>query len=403
MTTFLRPLVDPATYRGWLWIIVGGALVMPFVLLGEVVYVAVLGPRADGLIQISPLVFVAVLPLVTVAGAVLPLGQVSVFLARTLLRATGLADTTDTRRFDRRARDAVWLTAHLGIGGLMSGVTLALMPFLVMLLLLPVLPESAIMAFVADLAVDRAWGPVVAPVAAVGFIYGVAGVTALARRLAEHLLGPTTAERLAAYRAGARRLAERNRIARELHDSVGHSLSVVTVQADAAAHMLRSDPDFVYEALTSIAERARGALGELDQVLRVLRDGDDAPVVAVSATLAELGPLVAGCGLEVSADIDDRVTELPTHVSREAYRVIQESLTNALRHGDGTADLTVTVADAWVHIEVSNPVVSAPVARVGFGRAGIAERAVILGGYVDSRVVGDRWTVAARFPIRSGA
>lgn len=405
---YLRPLVDPATYRGWLWLIIGGALVMPFVLLGEVVYVSLVGIRAGGLVQISPQVFVSVLPLVALSGAFVPVGQVSVFLARTLLRADGLTDSIERRSWDRRVRDAAWLTIHLGVGGLLSGVTLALMPFLVMVALLPALPEPAIASSLLDAGWDRAWGPVVAPVVLAAFVYLVAGASALMRHLARYLLGPTAAEQLAASRAGMRRLAERNRIARELHDSVGHSLSVVTVQADAASHVLRTDPDFAQTALSSIADQARRALEELDQVLRVLRedDGDSSPS---PATLDDLPDLLADSGLVVSAHLDDRAASLPAHLSREAYRIVQETLTNALRYGDGTADLAVTVADGWVGIQVGNPVAAdrspghGGRGRTGFGRAGLDERVAILGGTVTSGESDGHWTVVARFPIPSDA
>ena len=403
---YLRPLTDPATYRGWLWLIGGGALVMPFVLFGEVVVIATAGPGTSGLPQLSPEIFVSVLPLVAVAGAFIPVGQTSVFLARTLLKADGLVDVSAKRTRQRRVRDAAWLTIHLGVGGALSGVTLALTPLLVMIALLPVLSDEALVGPLQGVGGLRVWGPLAVIPTVAGFVYLIAGITACMRRLAERLLGPTVSEKLEASRARTRRLAERNRIARELHDSVGHSLSVVIVQSDAASHVLNTNPAFVEAALASISDSARRALTELDQVLRVLRD-DDVVGRGGAVTLTDLPRLLAECGLDVDDHVDEEAFTLPPHLSREAYRIVQESLTNALRHGDGTADLVVTVSADQVTITVTNPIAAkidhgrAEPERVGFGRAGLEERAAILGGRIDSGENGDRWTVTARFPIPS--
>lgn len=100
---------------------------------------------------------------------------------------------------------------------------------------------------------------------------------ALLSRAAPWFLGPSAAERIAAMESEAVKLAERNRLARELHDSVGHALSVVTLQAGAAGRVLDSDPAFAREALGAIEESARAALEDLDHVLGLLRDDPSRP------------------------------------------------------------------------------------------------------------------------------
>jgi len=411
----LRPLVNPATYRGWLWLIVGGALVMPFVLLGEVVRIAVWGGPENKIFYIGGLeTFAAVLPLVMLTGLVLPVSPASKVLARSLLGATLPSEPGGRRSANRRARDAVWLTIHLGVGGFLSGVTLALIPFLVAVGLLPILPERGLMTAALDgVGWQNWWGPIIAPLALAALIYLIAGVTALMRAIAGRILGPTSSERLDAARRHARRLAERNQLARELHDSVGHSLSVVTIQADAAARVLTTDPDFASRALSSISESARRALEELDQVLKVLREDGSAGGTHPAPTLAELSELLADSGVDVTADIDPATTNLPAHLSREAYRIIQEGLTNALRYGDGSAELFVS-RNGTLHIELINPIATDRpetdrdhLDRTGYGRTGLTERAVILGGQLSSGPVpgesGHHWRVTAELPIPSGS
>ena len=147
-----------------------------------------------------------------------------------------------------------------------------------------------------------------------------AGAGALLARLAPVLLGPTPAERIAI-------LAERNRVARELHDSVGHALGVVSIQAAAAERVLDRDPAFAREALRHIAASARDGQRDLDHVLGLLREEPSAP----APDLGDLDRLLDPHAIELSGDLH----RVPGAVSREAYRIIQEGLTNAARHGAG--------------------------------------------------------------------
>jgi signal transduction histidine kinase len=170
------------------------------------------------------------------------------------------------------------------------------------------------------------------------------------------------AERTREEEARRRVDEERLRIARELHDVVSHTIGVISVQAGVAAHLLHRKPDKAAESLAAIRQASDEALGELHAMLGVLRehrDGDagGAPL-APAPGLAELDTLVAqaaGAGLEVRVSVEGEPRRLPAAVDLAAYRVVQESLTNIVRHaGASRADITVTHHDGRVDIEVAD-------------------------------------------------
>jgi signal transduction histidine kinase len=229
-----------------------------------------------------------------------------------------------------------------------------------------------------------------------------AGVGALFARLAPLLLGPSAADRLAHLERRAESLMERNRLARELHDSVGHALTVTTLQAAAAARVLDSDPEFARRALSAIEETGRTALEDLDHVLGLLRE--DASAKTPQRTLADLPALFAqtrSAGVEVDADLA-RIEELPPVVSREAYRIVQEGLTNALRHA-GKVPVTVRLAvrDSRLVLEMTNPIHATAPPRTGGGHGlrGIRERVTILGGRMNAGADDGRWRVTVTLPV----
>ncbi len=217
----------------------------------------------------------------------------------------------------------------------------------------------------------------------------------------------------------------RNRLARELHDAVGHALSAVTLQAVAARRVLDSDPDFVREALAAIEDTTRRTVGELDAVLGLLRDGDPArPDAAPAPTLAaDLGGLLArtrAAGTVVTAHQDPGPAgdwaQLPAIASREAYRIVQEGLSNALRHGAGPIQLRIAVQDATdgngsaqreLEITMTNPPGTgdgpAPRGTGGRGLHGAAERATLLGGCVEAGPHLGLWRLRAVLPLGEGA
>ncbi|MEU3272265.1 histidine kinase [Saccharomonospora sp. NPDC006951] len=208
---------------------------------------------------------------------------------------------------------------------------------------------------------------------------------------------------------------ERARIARELHDVVAHAVSVIVVHADGASYAIRSDPELARTAVRTISETGRGALAELRRLLEVLRDDrpDERPRVPqpTAGDLAELADRMRTAGLPVELDIDADFAELPAGVSLGVYRIVQESLTNTLKHaGSGArARVSVHVAGERIAVDVSDdgagkarPVSSA--ARTfpgGNGVIGMRERASVYGGTLDiGPTAGGGWKVSARLPVR---
>jgi signal transduction histidine kinase len=197
---------------------------------------------------------------------------------------------------------------------------------------------------------------------------------------------------------------ERTRIARELHDSAGHAITNILVQAGAARVLHERDPVGSREALLAIEDLARETLGDIDRIVGALREGESAPLVPLPG-IDGIGDLVerhrAG-GLDFNLKLHgDPGSALPQPVERTAYRIAQEALTNAARHGTGTAELVVEYGPAGLELVVTNPVrVGAPQARPGGGRGiiGMRERALLLGGSLEATPVGDRFRVRAELP-----
>ncbi len=225
---------------------------------------------------------------------------------------------------------------------------------------------------------------------------------------APHALGPSSAERLARAEQNLERAVERDRIAREIHDGVGHALSIVTVQAAAARRVLDADPDFAATALAAIEDASRDAAADLDHALGLLR-GDSATATAPARDLTDLPVLVdatrsAGMVVDWDPDLAAGTSDPPLLVSREAYRIIQEALTNALRHSsDRFAAVSLEHTCEQVRITVENPVDPGVRPRPGRGLRGMSERVGTLGGSLEAGVTDDRWRLVATLPTGAGA
>jgi signal transduction histidine kinase len=202
---------------------------------------------------------------------------------------------------------------------------------------------------------------------------------------------------------------ERVRIAQELHDVVAHSMSLIAVQAGVGAHVLRRDPDAAERALVVIAETSRTALTQTRSVVGLLRSGDDAqPSLPGLVSLTALVQGVRDAGLAVEVTVDGPPRALPPTVDLAAYRVVQEALTNAVKHspdqpvtvhlGYAPTDLVVTVtADGAVGAGAASP--TAP----GFGLVGLRERARAVGGQLEAGpTVDGGFAVSARLPTGAG-
>jgi signal transduction histidine kinase len=196
---------------------------------------------------------------------------------------------------------------------------------------------------------------------------------------------------------------ERDRIAREMHDVIAHSISAMVVQTAAAQDLVRSDPARAEAVLSDVADTGRRAIAETGRLLRVLRDDEDELGLEPAPGLADLPGLVAAfraSGLDVDVDIPSRLPELPAGVDVSAYRIVQEALTNALRYGsDRTARLRVSATAAGLSIEATNPSTGRTGTGSGLGLVGVAERVALLGGQLSHGVRDGRFELHASLPV----
>jgi signal transduction histidine kinase len=207
---------------------------------------------------------------------------------------------------------------------------------------------------------------------------------------------------------------ERARIARELHDIVSHNVSVMVVQAGAARRVLDDEPGQAAGALQEVEAAGRDTMTELRHLLGVLApsaDGEERAELSPQPSLSRLGPLIdriAFAGLPVEVRISGEPRPLPSGVDLTAYRIIQEALTNALKHGDGvTAEVTVRYADHYLRVEVLNTGPSVlsggrgvPQGEEGRGLLGLRQRVAVFGGDLDARRrLGGGFRVRARIPL----
>ncbi len=186
--------------------------------------------------------------------------------------------------------------------------------------------------------------------------------------------------------------AERLRIARELHDVVAHGMSVIAVQAGTGRLLLKSDPGTAARALQVIEATSRDALAEMRRLLDVLRDENALPSeLAPAPRISDLDRLAAGfgeSGLAVALRIDGTTDTLPPTVQASVYRIVQEALTNVLRHAPGAgARVLVRQVESFITMEITNDatVRAHPTIRgAGMGLEGIRERALAFGGTFDA-------------------
>ncbi|MYR42607.1 histidine kinase [Streptomyces sp. SID5910] len=384
MARFLRPLLRGATYTRLLhlWVPVAAFSVWMWV--------------EPGLPWVPALVLVPVglIPAVRVGEGV---------QARFMLTPGGTEpdfSVEPARTWRDRWRTVLWLEARIALGIVVGFATVWL----------PVLSYTAAACVVGRVPEDM---PVVAgtephwayallvPVPLLLLYATVVGLGELATCLARRLLGPSAAERLAALEERTEQLLERTRIARELHDSIGHALTVAVVQAGAAR--AANSPEFTDRALTAIEETGRAALEDLERVLGVLREAERP--VSGRPTLVDADRLLESArasGAKVDAEVTGPLETVPGPVSREGYRILQEALTNVLRHaGPVPVRVRVRVADGGLGLEVRNPL---PDGRAGPGRGsglrGIRERAALLGGQARTGPddAGD-WQVHVELPL----
>jgi signal transduction histidine kinase len=223
-------------------------------------------------------------------------------------------------------------------------------------------------------------------------------------------------EEEALRRAGEERL----RIARELHDALGHHLSLINMQSGVALHLNKELPDQARSSLTAIKQASKEALSELRSVLDILRQEGEPAARSPTWTLSRLDDLVsqaAAAGLEVRAETDGEVRRLPFAVDVAAFRIVQEALTNVTRHaGPATATVRVSYGDRDLTVQVDDDGKGVGSAsgrqatdpdrqdrRSGKGITGMRERAAALGGDLEAAPrPGGGFRVLARLPLDSG-
>jgi signal transduction histidine kinase len=203
-------------------------------------------------------------------------------------------------------------------------------------------------------------------------------------------------------RAGEQRMA----IARELHDVLAHHISLISVQAGVALHLMDEQPEQARTALTAIRQASRESLGELRSVLELLRHGEEGAPRAPAPGLEALDALVqrtAAAGLPVTVEVTGTARPLPAAVGLAAYRIVQEALTNVTRHAGQPATATVRLGYApdQLTVEVADDGPGAEDSSgTGSGLLGMAERAAALGGHLEAGPRPDGgFRVTARLPV----
>jgi len=195
---------------------------------------------------------------------------------------------------------------------------------------------------------------------------------------------------------------ERSRIARELHDVIGHSVSVMTVQASAVRRLMRSDQARERSALESVEATGRDALDEMRRMVGMLRSGDDAVELAPQPSLDQLPRLVAGfgdAGLPVEVSVQGDPVPLSPGLDLTAYRVVQEGLTNALKHANASrASVCIRFGEA-LQVSVRDDGRGGEV-QPGHGLRGMRERVALYGGTLSAAPVDGGFLLTADLPLR---
>ena len=409
----LRPLLRGSTYAGALFAYCGALAslpLLPFALLPAVLWRS----APEGVrIVLALAVWAALVGLVGLARIV---RRVLVVSARRLL-GVPLPDPASGRRPARypgeRWRTPLWLLLHVALGWTGALVCAVLV---VAGLTLPgswLAADARLELFGRTARVGSGWSGWAVALGCLLLAAAVCvGVTSALQWSAPRLLGPSSAERLALAAERELQLAERNRLAHELHDSIGHTLTAATIQAAVAGEVLAADPVAARAALRSIEESTRAALEDLDYVLGVLRE--EQPGTAPTRTLADLPELLdrlRHAGAVVEPELSGDLAQVQGTLSRAAYRILQEALTNALRHGSGgPIEVRVAAAPDRLELGVVNRTTPGTGAGTGafptsgHGLPGLAERVRLLHGEIEVGPDGpQRWRLAVRLPVRLSA
>ncbi|MCM2420594.1 histidine kinase [Streptomyces sp. RKAG293] len=434
MLRMLRPVLHVGTYVGWVYAFTGALLgLLP--VLPAAAAAAIVPSGTFRTVAFS----VVYLLLFVLLGYPEAARTASVHGANRLLGTAIPVPMHGTRfRVSRWLRTSAWLGAHAFTGAVLMVATA--------LLLVPALTFPLVWRDGGD-RVDLpgasvrvgggwagAWSVPVALAALALTVYLSAAAVALLRGSAPFLLAHGAAERLTSLEEQRDRLARSNQLAQELHDSIGHTLTASTIQAAVAAELMETDPVAARRALAGIEDTSRAALEDLDHVLGVLRaEPTAADPHRTLDDLRELTENVRAAGTALDIEVDGDLADVPADISREGYRIVQEGLTNAMRHGaPGRITLRLRIVGRWLRLDLANPIAVAtpsrelhepageatapsppPRGRDGItnastaprgrrGLAGIAERARLLRGELTVGPEDGQWRLLARLPLRDG-
>ncbi|WP_030592569.1 MULTISPECIES: histidine kinase [Streptomyces] len=409
----IRLLLRGSTYSGVLFAYCGALASLP--LLPFALLPALSWRSAPESVQVVAVLLVWA-ALVGVVGLARPVRRALVASARRLLRVP-LPNPVAVRRASGslgldRWRTPLWLVLHVAVGwtgALASGV------LFIMGLSLPgnwLGGEVRASLFGTSVRLSGGWSWAAAAVCVLLAFAVCALVTKALQWSAPRLLGPSAAERLALAAERELLLAERSRIAHELHDSIGHTLTATTIQAAVAGEVLSADPAAARAAMRSIEESTRAALEDLDYALGVLREEQSG--TAPTRTLADLPELLERLrhtGAVVEPELSGELARVQGTLSRAAYRILQEGLTNALRHGaGGPIEVQVAAGPDGLDLMVVNRTGArtgpdpGPFSTSGHGLPGLAERVRLLHGEFRSGPDGTgHWRLAVRLPVRASA
>jgi len=236
-------------------------------------------------------------------------------------------------------------------------------------------------------------------------IPAVEQVAALAFLLLPAVIGASVRFRATARERLVERMRSRERelLARELHDTVAHHVSAVVIRAQAGRVVAGTDPAAAVEALSGVEEEGARALEEMRTMVAALRDREAGADLAPLAGVADLERLVRapGSGLRVDLTLDGELDSLPPAVDAAVYRIVQESVTNAMRHAVDATEVVVRVTGEphRIRVTVRDDGARAGRGRDGYGLAGLRERAALLGGQLWAGPGADQgWLVEAELP-----
>ncbi len=403
----LDPLVAPGTWSGLLYLLVGAPIGLGWLALAAVGFSA---GGATAVLGVGLVVLLATLSLSRglaeadrrTANALLDAG-----IAAPAPRSPAPDRVVRARRLvadPRTWRSLAWLLFRAVAGAVVLVGALATALVLLALLVLPF--EDGYLQWGDHWRSlggwPNAWTPLVGVAGLVGSVHVVRLLAVVHIRVARVLLSPDVADRVAGLEQEVLHARERAQLARDLHDDIGHAMTLVVVQAEAARAALDGDPGYVRQALLDIGAAGRQALDELDSAVGALRGHSAArPREPGLADLSVLLRRARDAGLPVQVQLVGAVTEVSGPVSETAYRVVQEACTNVLRHaGLVPTTVTIEVSDDTVLVQVANlPGRGGAARRTGSGLAGLAERVRLLGGTCEAGPGPDgRWLVTATLP-----